>query len=116
MLVLHRNEGGQSIVECVGYHQYEYPLRERERGNLELTLHQLELPGPTTTHSDIPDPTSLDDIMQRLHGLFNRCFRVESVELEYVNVFQLKPFERVLHRGKDSLFRQSHIQGKGEGL
>lgn len=35
--------------------------------------------------------------MQRLHGLFNGCFRVESMELEYVNIFQLEPFERILN-------------------
>lgn len=97
MLVLHRNERGQSIVECVGYHQCESPLTEREKGNLELTLHQLELPCPTTTHSDISNPASLDDIMQRLHSLLDGCFRVKSVELEYVNVFQLESFERILN-------------------
>ena len=69
----------------------------RERGDLELTLHQLELPCPTTTHSGIPDPAGLYDIMQRLHSLFDRCFRVKSVELEYVYVFQLEPFERILN-------------------
>ena len=37
-----------------------------------LTLHQLELPCPTTAHSNIPHPAKLDHIMQRLHGLFDR--------------------------------------------
>jgi len=72
----------------------------------ERTLHQLELPSPTTTHPYIPNPPLLYHVMQRLHSLFNRCFRIESVKLQDIDVFELKPLQGVLHRSKDPLIHQ----------
>lgn len=72
----------------------------------ERTLHQLELPCPTTAHAHIPDPALLHNIMQSLHSLLNRGFRVKSMELQDINVFELKSFKRVLDRSEDPLGHQ----------
>jgi hypothetical protein len=81
-----------------------YATRQpRNMGVNKLTLHQLELPCPTTAHAHIPDPALLYHVMQSLHGFFNRRFRVKSMELQDIDIFELKPLERVLYRSKDPL-------------
>lgn len=68
-----------------------------------LTLHELELPCPATGHANVPDPTSLYDIVKRLHRLLDGRLVVESVTLENVDVVEPEPLERALDRGKDAL-------------
>lgn len=40
-----------------------------------LTLHQLELPGPTRRHPDVPRVTGLYDIVQSLHRFLDLRLR-----------------------------------------
>ncbi len=53
---------------------------------LGLTLHELELPSPTTGHPNVSYPSELDNIMESLHRLLDRSLGVESVALEDVHV------------------------------
>ena len=68
-----------------------------------LTLHELELPCPATAHSNVPDPSLLDDPMQSLHGLLDRSVLVESVALKEIDVIESKSLERSLDGSDDSL-------------
>lgn len=51
-----------------------------------LTLHELELPSPATTHSNVADQTSLHQVMERLHRLLDWRLFIEPVALQYVDV------------------------------
>lgn len=55
------------------------------------------LVGITRRHADVPDISSLDDIMQGLHRLLDRSVSVESMTLEDVDIVQSKTTQRVLH-------------------
>jgi hypothetical protein len=70
-----------------------------------LTLQDLELPGPATTHPYVPDETRLHDIVQCIHRLLDWRVFVKSMALNNIHVVELEPLERVLDRGKDSLLR-----------
>jgi hypothetical protein len=97
-----------------------------------LTLHELELPGPAGRHADISRMAIFDNIVERLHGLFNLDIRniseqgevtyrgivVESMALdvihyvsrlrsttylEDIDVIRLQSLAAFLDRGEDPL-------------
>lgn len=51
-----------------------------------IILHCVELVGETRAHPNIADVSGLDDIVQRLHCLFDRSVVVEAVALEEIDV------------------------------
>ena len=65
--VLHRDERRELIIDRV-------------------VLHRLKLIGVAARHPNVADVASLDDIMEGLHCLFNRSFRIETMALEHVYV------------------------------
>lgn len=104
-----------------------------------LTLHELELPGPAGRHADISRMTIFDNIVKRVHGLFNLDIRnisekgevtyrgivVESMALdvnlhvsrlrsttylEDIDVIRLQSLAAFLDRGEDPLFHQTILK------
>ena len=53
---------------------------------LRDVLQCLELPCRHRTRANIPDPTLLNHIVQRLHNLFPRCVTVQAVNLQNIDV------------------------------
>lgn len=78
MEVLHRNEWCEFVVDCV-------------------VLHCLKLIGVAARHPNVANVTSLNNVVERLHCLFNRSIRVETVALKYVYVVQLQALQGVLN-------------------
>lgn len=70
---------------------------------MTLTLHQLELPCPTTAHTDVSNFTRSHHVVERLHRLLNRGLIVESMELEHIDIIQLQSLERIIDRREDTL-------------
>jgi hypothetical protein len=68
-------------------------------------LHRLELIGIAATHSDVSCITSLDDIMECLHGLFDWSIGVESMALKYIDVFEVKTLQGFFDGSKNMLSR-----------
>jgi hypothetical protein len=53
----------------MAYSVYQHVIGRRCRAG--LTLHELELPCPATAHPKISSMSRLNDIVQRLHSLFD---------------------------------------------
>ena len=75
------------------------------------------LPSEAATHAYVPDVSRLDNIMQSLHRLLDRCVRIEAVALQDVDVFKLETIQRLLHRIKNvlQLMQRRHKTRHGEG-
>lgn len=93
VLVLHGDEWGEAVIDSIGY-----PVSAVVTNRIVewLTLHQLELPCPTTAHTNVSYFASLHNIVNGLHGLLDGSLVVESVKLEDVNVFQLESLQGVV--------------------
>ena len=65
------------------------------------------LPSVAATHAYVPDISRLDNIMQSLHRLLNRCVRIKAVALQDVDIVELETFQRLLHRIKNVLQMQA---------
>lgn len=72
-----------------------------------LTLHSVKLVSVTTAHPDVPNPTLLNHVMQRLHRFFDRGVIIESMTLKHVDIVELQAGKGSLNRVKDVLFRFS---------
>lgn len=100
MLVLHRNERSQAVMDgvlcLVSLNTSSVYDKRLDFEICERTLHHLELPSPATAHSDMSHISRFDHIVKRLHGLFDRRIVVEAVTLEEINVVELESLERVL--------------------
>ena len=81
-------------TNCAGQ---RFPLSSLGKGNLHLgppvllgdKLHLSELHSPHTACTDIPHLTHLDEVVQRLHSLFNRYVCIEAVNLEEVDILEI---------------------------
>ena len=83
-MVLHANELGPSMLLCC-----ELQCREFYR--------------PHTTRADISNLSTFHKIMQRLHCLFNGDILVEAVDLQEVDVVDLKSLQAPFDRFEDML-------------
>ena len=81
-MVLHADELGPSVL-------------------LRHGLHHTELVGPHGTRAKVADFTAFDEVVQRFHGLFDGCVRVEAVHLQEVDVVCFKASEGCVHGGED---------------
>jgi hypothetical protein len=68
-----------------------------------IVLHRVELVGVAARHPNISRISSLNDIMQSLHRLCNRCVGVKAVTLKDVDIVKLEPFKRVFDGFEDVL-------------
>jgi hypothetical protein len=101
-VVLHRDKWSESVVQCIVCSD----CKERG-GGVELgpTLHSVELPRITATHSNITHPTRFDNIVKSLHSLPNGCLVVGPVALKDIDVVGLETFERRFYRIENVLAR-----------
>ena len=80
-----------------------------------LTLHQLELPRPTTAHPYIPHQPHPHDIMQCLHRLLDGTIIIEPMTLQQVDIVELQPRERIPDGREDPLARETLVVDQSGG-
>lgn len=83
-MILHRDEWCQVICDSI-------------------VLHRMELVGVATGHSNVASITGFDNIVERLHGLCDRCIRVEPMALKDIDVIKLEALQRTLDGFEDVL-------------
>ena len=66
------------------------------------------LPSVAATHANVSRVSRLDNVVQSLHRLLNRCVRVETVALQNIDVVELETLERLLYRIEDMLGRRHY--------
>ncbi len=97
VVVLHADEAGPAV-----------PVGEVERLG--------ELPRVHRRRAQVAGLARLDDVVQRLERLLDRCVAVPPVNLQQVDVVQSQPAERVVDLGEDRLPGQSPAVGPGTRL
>jgi hypothetical protein len=110
-VVLHADELGPAVLlsgELPKMLEYKVNVcltRSSESGYLQLR----KLHSPHRTRTNIPYLPTPNQIMQRLHRLLKRSIRIETVDLQQINVLQVKTLERSIDSVEDSLARQTTL-------
>jgi hypothetical protein len=73
---------------------------------LSRVLHFRELIRPHAARADVADLPLLDEIVQRFHRLLHRNRRVESVDLQQIDIRGLQSLQTGVHRTKNGLSAQ----------
>ena len=90
MLILHTHEFGPPVL-----------LRDE--------LHHGELVRPHGAGSDVPHLAQLDEIVQRLHGLFDRGRPIEAMNLEEIDVIGVQSLQTRVDGVEDTLAGQTTL-------
>lgn len=75
---------------------------------LSNVLQRLELPCRHRTRTNVPDPTLLDNIVQRLHNLLPWCTTIKTVDLQDIDVCT-KALDALLNSVEDVLAAEADL-------
>lgn len=75
---------------------------------LSNILQCLKLPRSHRAGANIPDPTLLDDVVQRLHDLLPRCAAIQAMDLQHVDVCA-QALDALLYRIEDVLPTETNL-------
>jgi hypothetical protein len=115
-VILHRDERRRLVCGGIVLHLCDCEGNQYNYQGLIARRHTLV--GVAGRHPDVPNVSSLDDVMQSskkprsTNCIFNGCFIMDVVSLEDVNVVQGKAEKRVLDRVKNVLRPMSEKKGE----